>query len=98
VAEGVEDHASLAPLAARRTQQLLAAVARLAALELVVAAQAVDLREGRRLGRGTAELLGRVRARVEHLRDETAWRADLDGLARDVADGLLPPGPPLPRG
>ncbi|MGH2871090.1 MAG: aromatic amino acid ammonia-lyase, partial [Solirubrobacteraceae bacterium] len=46
LAEGIEDHASLAPLAVRTTSSLVALAHRLVALELVVAAQAVDLRGG----------------------------------------------------
>src|SRR5207302_8165660 len=49
-AEGIEDRTSLAPLAARRLAEMVALGRRLSAIELTVAAQAVDLRGLRPLG------------------------------------------------
>lgn len=62
VAEGIEDRITLAPVGARRLYDVARHTLRLAAVELVCAAQAVDLR-GRRdeLGLGTARAYANVR-------------------------------------
>ena len=43
--EGIEDRATMAPLSARRLADMVHLCARVAAIELVVAAQAIDLRD-----------------------------------------------------
>jgi histidine ammonia-lyase len=90
LAEGVEDHASMAPLAVNTTSTLVSLAHRLVALELIVAAQAVDLRGGpERLGAGTGRAYSLVREYAGTLTDETEWNADVEGLARLVGDGGL---------
>jgi histidine ammonia-lyase len=59
--EGIEDRITLAPLAARRLAQMIELGERLAAIELVVAAQAIDLRGRPKLGRATGALYAKVR-------------------------------------
>jgi histidine ammonia-lyase len=82
VAEGIEDRVTLAPVAARRVYEMAGQAIRLAAVELVCAAQAVDLR-GRRdeLGRGTAETYDAVRRHVPFVGAGQAPVASLDPLA-----------------
>jgi histidine ammonia-lyase len=90
LAEGIEDHGSMAPLAVSATSDLVGLGHRLAALELIIAAQAVDLRGGpERLGRGTAQAYELVREFAGTLGDETQWNADLEGLATFVGNGGL---------
>jgi histidine ammonia-lyase len=90
LAEGIEDHASMAPLAVTTTSSMVSLAHRLVALELIVAAQAVDLRGGpERLGGGTARAYAVVREYAGRLTDETEWNADVEGLARLVGDGQL---------
>lgn len=90
LAEGVEDHASMAPLAVSTTSSLVSVVHRLVALELIVAAQAIDLRGGpERLGGGTGRAYAVVRGYAGTLTDETEWNADVEGLAGLVADAAL---------
>jgi len=62
--EGIEDRITLAPLAARRLAQMVELGERLVAIELVVAAQAVDLRGKPQLGRATGVLYAKVRERI----------------------------------
>ena len=52
-AEGIEDRTTMAPLAARRTAEMVGLGRRIAAVELIVAAQAAELRGVDRLGVGT---------------------------------------------
>jgi histidine ammonia-lyase len=66
-AEGIEDRATMAPLAARRLAEQVELGARAAAIELVVASQALDLRDARPLGRGTSAAYEAVRALVPPL-------------------------------
>jgi histidine ammonia-lyase len=90
LAEGIEDHASMAPLAVSTTSNLVGLAHRLVALELIMAAQGVDLRGGpSRLGRGTARAYELVREFAGTLRDETEWNANLEGLATLVGEGKL---------
>lgn len=90
LAEGVEDHASMAPLAVSTTSALVSLAHRLVALELLIAAQAVDLRGGpSRLGGGTGRAYSLVREYAGTLTDETEWNADIEGLAKLVGDGGL---------
>lgn len=90
LAEGVEDHASMAPLAVSTTSALVSLVHRLIALELIIAAQAIDLRGGpEALGRGTGRAYAVVREFAGTLTDETEWNADVDGLTRLVGEAGL---------
>jgi histidine ammonia-lyase len=59
--EGIEDRITMAPLAARRLAEMVSLGERLAAIELVVAAQAIDLRGQPRLGGATGALYRKVR-------------------------------------
>jgi histidine ammonia-lyase len=61
IAEGIEDRITMAPLGARRLAEMVGLGERVAAIELVIAAQAVDLRRPRALGRATTELHRLVR-------------------------------------
>ena len=63
-AEGIEDRMTMAPLAARRSGDMVGLGRRITAVELVVAAQAVGLRGTGRLGSGTAAALRAVRATI----------------------------------
>jgi histidine ammonia-lyase len=65
-AEGIEDRTTMAPAAARRTAEMAALGASIVAIELAVAAQAVELR-GLRPGRGTSRALALVRRHVPYL-------------------------------
>jgi histidine ammonia-lyase len=87
VAEGVEDHASMGPLAVRRTHELVSLAHRVIAHELIIAAQAIDMRRCRPLGRGTALAYETVRELVPMLRDVGSWEPDVEGLVAAVAAG-----------
>ena len=64
IAEGIEDRMTMAPLGARRLGEMVGLGERIAAIELVIAAQAVDLRRPRALGRATGELHRLVRGAI----------------------------------
>jgi histidine ammonia-lyase len=86
-AEGIEDRTTMAPLAARRLAEQVALGERVAAIELTVAAQAAELR-GRRLGRGTAAALARIRDVVPYL-DAEREVPDVEPLVEVVRSGAF---------
>jgi histidine ammonia-lyase len=107
--EGIEDHASMAPLSVRKTSELMKLAHRMVAVELAVAAQAIDLRGHPRLGDGTAAAYALVRRHIPSLPEVKEWVPDLEALVVDVhsgnltaavaaaiAGGWLPDGAPSP--
>lgn len=88
-AEGIEDRMTLAPLAARRTAEMVSLGEGIAAIELVVAAQAVDLRRPEALGAGTRRAYDLVRERVPFTGAGEAVASDLDPIRELVRSGEL---------
>ncbi len=86
-AEGIEDRTTMAPLAARRLAEMADLAARVVSLELLVAAQAIDLRRPSRLGEGTGRALRLVRELVEFTARGQAPPADLESLVDAVRAG-----------
>lgn len=94
-----EDHVSMGSIAARHAREVLTGVERILAIELVVAAQALDLRlrataaEGDREapapGVGVAEALARIRARIAHLDRDREPGPDLEAAMALVHEGAL---------
>lgn len=88
-AEGIEDRLILAGLAARRLADQVELGARTLAIELLVAAQAIDLRGPASLGAGTAVLYERVRSIVPFVGEEDPIPPDLEPLVRAVRSRSL---------
>ncbi len=87
-AEGIEDRVSLASVAARRLHEMAGHALRLAAVELVCAAQAVDLRGiAPELGRGTSNGYTGVRALIPFVDAGEAPRDDLQPLVHWLEAG-----------
>jgi histidine ammonia-lyase len=89
VADGVEDAATGAPLATRRLARLLDLFSLLLAVELVIAARAVDLAAPEVLGRGTGPAHALVRELAGVPDEERPLGAGLDRVAGAVASGRL---------
>jgi histidine ammonia-lyase len=89
VADGVEDYAPMTPRVVEKTHDIVRRLTRLAAIELVVAAQAVDLRGGLKLGRGTGRVFAFVRRHVSKLDEDRQTGADFERLADAIAAGGL---------
>jgi len=87
-AEGIEDRATMAPLAARRLAEMTSLGERIVAIELLVACQAIDLR-GNRLGAGTQRAYDLVRAQVPFKREEDPIPASIEPLRALVRSGEL---------
>jgi len=86
-AEGIEDRTTMAPLAARRLAEMIEIGGTIAAIELAVGAQALELR-GHRPGAGTGRALAAVRRRVPFLRMDDQV-PDVTSLADAVRNGTL---------
>jgi histidine ammonia-lyase len=93
-----EDHVSMGSIAARHARTVLAGVERILAIELVVAAQALDLRAASlgsddhrppTPGAGVAEAHRRIRQRIAHLDRDREPGADLASATAMVHDGAL---------
>ena len=88
-AEGIEDRMTMAPLSAKRLAEMVGLGERLVAIELVLGAQAVDLREGARLGSGTRRAYELVRALVPFTAEGDPIPQDLEPVVELVRSGLL---------
>jgi histidine ammonia-lyase len=87
-AEGIEDRATHAPLSARRLSDQIALGRRIVAIELIVAAQATEIRGKSPLGKGTNGVRNVVRQFVPHLKpgDEIP---DVETLVQRLSSPLL---------
>jgi histidine ammonia-lyase len=88
-AEGIEDRMTMAPLAARRLTELVELGCRVVAIELAVAAQAVDLRALLPLGRDTARAHALVRGLVPALGQGDAVSQNLEPVVQLVRSGAF---------
>ncbi|HEX7345511.1 MAG TPA: histidine ammonia-lyase [Candidatus Limnocylindrales bacterium] len=94
-----EDHVSMGSIAARHARLVLEGVERIIGIELVVAAQALDLRRAGMAsdgggtppapGAGVAEAHRRIRDRIPHLDADREPGADLSSAFDLVRDGAL---------
>lgn len=87
--EGIEDRTTMAPLSARRLADMIQLSSRVAAIELVVAAQAIDLRSSGQLGRGTERARRMIRELVPFTGAADALPADLEPVVELVTRGDL---------
>lgn len=91
VADRVEDYAGQALAVVEKTRRLVQRVVWLGSIELIVAAQAVDLRGTVQLGQGTRRIHEAVRSQVAHLDQDRSGSVDVLALATFIEnDGLNP--------
>lgn len=79
----------MAPLAARRVAEMVGLGARVVAVELTIAAQAIDLRAQTSLGTGTRHAYELVRGRVPFTAAGEALPPDLQPVVELVRSGRL---------
>jgi histidine ammonia-lyase len=90
-----EDHVSMGPIAARHGRTVLWHVEKILAIELVVAAQALDFRlrlqsiAAAQPGAGVAEAHSRIRTAISHLDTDREPGPDLDAATRLVHGGAF---------
>jgi histidine ammonia-lyase len=87
--EGIEDRTTMAPLAARRLAEMVELGARVVAIELAIAVQAVDLRGRPTLGAGTGRAYALVRERIPFTDAGEAIPPDLDPVVELIRAGAL---------
>ncbi|MCU1492575.1 MAG: hypothetical protein JWO62_339 [Acidimicrobiaceae bacterium] len=88
-ADGIEDRTTMAPLSARRLSETTELGARLIAIELLVAAQAIDLRAVEHQGDGTKAAYRLVRSIVPFTGSGEAPPHDLEPLVDAVRAGAF---------
>jgi histidine ammonia-lyase len=86
VSRGVESHSSLAPIAARRAHETLAALRVAVATELVVAVRALRLAEQRPIGAGSQAMWEAAAARLDPDLHDRPLHPDVE-LARQLVEG-----------
>jgi histidine ammonia-lyase len=86
---GKEDHVSMGIHAARKAEQIVEHVATVLAIELLCAAQALDLLRPLRPGRGVAASHAAFRRVVRHLDRDRVLSDDIEDAKRLVADEVL---------
>lgn len=90
-----EDHVSMGATAVRQTAQILDHVETIVAIELLCAAQGIDLRRlmlqnpELRQGQGTAEAYRLVRETVPFIEQDTVLAPHIEAVRRLVADGTI---------
>ena len=88
-----EDHVSMGSISARHARTVVGHVEQILAIELLVAAQALDLRlaeQGEVVpGAGVGEALARVRSQVRHLDGDREPGPDIAAATAMVHDGVL---------
>ncbi|CAI8872005.1 HAL/PAL/TAL family ammonia-lyase [Pseudomonas chlororaphis] len=89
VADRVEDYAGQALAVIEKTRQLTQRLAWLASIELIVAAQAIDLRGPLQLGIGSARIHRAVRSQVAFLDQDRPGSVDVLALSRVIEAGGL---------
>jgi len=91
VSEGAEDHATMALGCVERLAEMLDRVSYLIAIELLVAAQAIDLRGvgADALGAAVQMAHAKVRSSVAMLDEDRPLGPDVDAIAAAVADGAF---------
>jgi histidine ammonia-lyase len=84
-----QDVVSMGMVAAKQATRVLDNVTRMVAVELICAAQALDLRGGEKAGAGTRAALAAIRAQVQPVEDDRPLGADVEALAELVGAGGL---------
>jgi histidine ammonia-lyase len=86
IADGIEDRMTMAPFAARRLREMVSLGERIVAIELVVAAQAAELRGPVPMGQGTSRLVQRLRETIQHFHWAEDFPVDLEPVVDLVRD------------
>ena len=89
IAEGIEDRVTMAPLGARRLQEMVALGERIIAIEFVVAAQALDIRQRDRLGAGAQSAYALIRSCIPFTGAGEPPPSNLEPLVQLIRAGKL---------
>ena len=89
--DGVEDYATMAPRVVAKTRTIVDKLATIAGIELMVAAQAVDLRKVAKLGAGAKRAYEWVRALSAMVDEDRSLGAEIETVGAGVLKGELAP-------
>ena len=85
-----EDFVSMGPIAARKAMEILRNVEHIVAIELLCAAQGIDLRGSEGLGKGTKAAYSMVRKRVPMLKEDRTLLKDVEAVVKLIrGSGLI---------
>jgi histidine ammonia-lyase len=90
-ADGIEDYATMAPRVVAKTRTIVDKLATIAGLELMVAAQAVDLRKLSKLGMGAGRAYAWVRGLSKMVDGDRSLGAEMEVVGAGVLQGELSP-------
>ena len=90
-----EDHVSMATFAARKLGDIAENTANILAIELLAAAQGVDLRAPNRTSAALERVMAIVRSAVPHYELDRYFAPDIAAIAKLVRDGVLAAASPL---
>src|SRR4030095_1759116 len=82
--EGIEDYATMAPRVVAKTRTIVDKLATIAGMELMVAAQAVDLRKVAKLGKGTQRAYDWVRGLSKFMDGDRSLGAEVETVGAAV--------------
>jgi histidine ammonia-lyase len=86
---GQEDHVSMGTIAARKAGTIVSHVTTALGIELMCAAQAMDLQEKHKMGRGTAVAYRTLRERVSMMENDRIFNVDQNASADLIGSGAL---------
>jgi histidine ammonia-lyase len=97
VADGVEDYATMAPRVVAKTRTIVEKLAVIAGIELMVAAQAVDLRKVTKLGTGTQRAYEWVRGLSKMVDEDRSLGGEIEVVGAAILKGELSRAIPSPK-
>lgn len=73
-----EDHVSMGTIAARKSMEIVNNTRRVIATEIMAACQAIDFREGLKLGKGTGEVYKKIRGEIDFIDKDKVMYKELE--------------------
>ncbi len=84
-----EDHVSMGTIAARKSLEIVNNVRRVLATEIMAACQAIDFRDGLKLGKGTSEAYKAIREKVSFIEEDKVMYKEIDKCEELLINGEL---------
>ena len=86
---GQEDHVSMGTIGARKAATIVDNVTTVLGIELMSAAQAIDLQEKKKMGKGTSEAYKLVRSKIDFMENDRIFYKDQKLAADLIHEGTL---------
>ena len=85
----MEDHVSMAPIAARQAMQIIDNACNVVALELLVASQGLSFSKGLNPGKGVMDAMERVRKVSPVIEFDRSTSGDVEKLSKLIKSGVF---------